>query len=172
MISVYSEEVSQSWFWYLPSLGKTTHPEVQLTIMCLICGPIVHLSLEASLQLVRIYQWKNKIKIAINFHRDAITGDMVIASCSDVFAEWGIVLNSFFIIILSLLGGIPQAAALCCNLTHQTCGDKSRTQMPSVWKHGTSKITTERERERGRQKVQMVHLSTHQCHNWAVREDE
>lgn len=68
----------------VPSSGKTTHPEVQLNIMCLICGPNVRLS---SLKLVRICQWKNKIKIAINFHRDAITGDVVIASCSDMFAE-------------------------------------------------------------------------------------
>lgn len=52
--------------------------------------------------------------MAINFHRDAITGDVVIASCSDVFAERGIVFLFFFIIIiiLSLLGGVPRAAAI------------------------------------------------------------
>lgn len=52
--------------------------------------------------------------MAINFHRDAIAGDVVIASCSDVFAERGIVFRFFFvffiIIISSLLGGVPRAA--------------------------------------------------------------
>lgn len=96
-IATICRRIFVSVFWrdfiaVFPSSGKTSHPEVQLNIMCLICSPNTQLSLEVSLKLVRICQWKNKIKIAINFHRDAITRDMVIASCSDVYAEWGVVL--------------------------------------------------------------------------------
>ena len=100
-IATICRRIFVSVFWrdfiaVFPSSGKTTHPEVQLNIMCLICSPNTQLSLEVSLKLVRICQWKNKIKIAINFHRDAITRDMVIASCSDVYA----VVLIFFILLL------------------------------------------------------------------------
>lgn len=160
-MAVISERWSQWVYAFIavilfsvPSWGKTTHPQVQLNIMCLICGPNVRVSSEASLKLVRIRQWKNKIKIAINFHRDAITGDVVIASCSDMFAEWGIVLNCLFFFLLLLFcpcsEALPRAAALCCNLKHQTRGNKSWTQMSSVWKHGTSEIASEMERVRER----------------------
>lgn len=49
-------------------------------------------------------------------------------------------------IILSLLGGIPRAAALCCNLTHQTCGSKSDSDVISMETWHLRNSNRERER--------------------------
>lgn len=70
--------------WFCILWGKATPPWISADLSCPMCGPKAHLLAEASLSLVKICQWENKIKIAINFHRDAITRDVVIASCSDV----------------------------------------------------------------------------------------
>ena len=49
---------------------------------------------------------------------------------------------------------------MCCNLTHQTCGNKSWTEMASVWKHVTSKIATDSERERKKERKKESGKST------------
>lgn len=84
--------------------------------------------------------------MAINFHRDAITGDVVIASCSDVFAERGIVFRFFFFFLLLLFRPCLEAFhEPRRNLTHQTRGK----QVADFRWHRYGKIATEGERESG-----------------------
>lgn len=168
LFGAYDSELSVSSAWRgftavmfsVSSPGKTTDPEVQSKTRCLISGTNVCLSSEDFLEL-EILEMQ---LISTDVHSRETWW---LWAPRNVLAEWCIVLKTFSvaIIILSLLGGIPRDSASCCNLKHHTSTNHGHV----VHQYGTWLF---KKSEKATKKVQMVHLSTHQCHNWAVRQDE